>query len=233
MLEVIYHWHSFVEIANHNWSIFIDPFITGNPVCDITLESINKDKIKAIILTHGHQDHIGDTFSLLTQKKDLPIFATYEIGNFLQSAYNAENVFHMHVGWERAFQDFEVKFVSAVHWGGIWESNAVTGLATWVIVRIDGKSIYHAWDTALNYDMKLLSEYDKIDLAFLPIGWNFTMGIDDAVIATSFVKPKTVVPIHYNTWWVIAQDPIDFARKVMSEWFATPKVLNPWQKIVY
>lgn len=83
-----------------------------------------------------------------------------------------------------------------------------------MIIRAEGKNIYHAGDTALTYDMKLLGEYDSIDVAFLPIGDNFTMGIDDAVIATSFINPKKVVPIHYDTFAPIKVDVSEFMEKV-------------------
>ena len=81
---------------------------------------------------------------------------------------------------------------------------------------MDGKTIYHAGDTGLFYDMKLIGEMNNIDLAFLPIGDNFTMGVTDAVKAVEFLNPKKVVPIHYKTWPVIDAEPLEFADKLKS-----------------
>jgi L-ascorbate metabolism protein UlaG (beta-lactamase superfamily) len=94
------------------------------------------------------------------------------------------------------------------------------------------KTIYHAWDTALTMDMKLLWDYEKLDLSFVPIWWNFTMWIDDAIIACSFIKSKIVVPIHYDTFDIIKVDAWEFARKLLQENYWVPKLLVPWQEIV-
>lgn len=121
----------------------------------------------------------------------------------------------MGVGGEYDFKEFKVKLVTALHGGGIADLDSnITCSPTGVIVRVEGKNIYHAGDTALTYDMKLLGEYDSIDLAFLPIGNNYTMGIDDAVIATSFIKPKKVVPIHFNTFPLIQVNTEQFTYKL-------------------
>jgi L-ascorbate metabolism protein UlaG (beta-lactamase superfamily) len=159
--------------------------------------------------------------------------ATFELAQYLQNVHGLENVHPMHIGGEHNFGDFSVKFVPAVHGGGIADlTNGYVTFPAGVVVRIDGYNIYHAGDTGLTYDMKLLGDYDSIDVAFLPIGDNFTMGIKDAVIATAFVKPKIVVPIHYSTWPVIEADPTEFARLVMLENLSTPKILAPGQGIV-
>ena len=103
--------------------------------------------------------------------------------------------------------------------------------AAWVILEMDWKKIYHAGDTALHYDMKLLKD-EKIDLAFLPIGDNFTMWIKDAIKAVEFIKPKMVVPMHYDTFDVIKADPMKFAQDIMLSNLSTCKVLAPGQAVV-
>ncbi len=230
-MKIIFHWHAFVEIESEKWSILIDPFITNNPQCDIKLEDILSKNIIWIINTHWHWDHIWDS-PIISQKSWAKIIATYELSQWYIKEKWIENIHSMHIWWEFNFGNYSVKFVPAVHWGGIADiGNWYTTFAAWVIVRINWKNIYHAGDTWLTYDMKLLWDYDKIDLAFLPIWWNFTMWINDAVIATKFIKPKIVVPMHYDTWDIIKADPIEFSRLVMLENISTPKILKPGQYI--
>jgi len=233
MIETIFHWHAFVEIYKEGWgSILIDPFISGNPKTDVSLDQILEKKVKAIVLTHWHSDHLWDTPEI-AKKTWCLVIATFELAQYLQNIQWLQLVHPMHIGGEYNFGDFSVKFVPAVHGWGIADlSTPYVTFPAGVIVRIDWKNIYHAGDTGLTYDMKLLGEYDNIDIAFLPIWWNFTMGIDDAIIATKFIKPKIVVPIHYSTWQVIDADPVEFARKVMLENISVPKVLNPWQSVI-
>ncbi len=231
-MQIIFHWHAFVEVLLSNWkSILIDPFITNNPQARITLEEILQKNILAIINTHWHQDHIWDSPEIARQTW-AKIITTFELAQWYLKEQNIESVHAMHIGWEADFGEFKVKFTPAVHGGWIWDiGNWYATFPAWVVLRVEWKNIYHAWDTGLTYDMKLLGEYDSIDVAFLPIGDNFTMGIQDAVIATKFIKPKIVVPIHYNTWPVIQADPIEFSRLVMLENLAIPKVLEPGQYI--
>ncbi|HSG99871.1 MAG TPA: metal-dependent hydrolase, partial [candidate division Zixibacteria bacterium] len=121
-----------------------------------------------------------------------------------------------------------VKFTTALHSGGSGElGERYTGVAAGVIVQLGGKLIHHAGDTALTYDMRLIADRFNIDLAFLPIGSNFTMDIDDAVRAVEFIHPKKVVPIHYNTWAPIAADPQEFADKVRAAGGCEPYPLAP------
>lgn len=223
-MEIIYHWHSFIEF---DW-ILIDPFITSNPKCDITIENILENDIKYVILTHWHYDHYWDV-EILAEKKEITIIAVYELARFLLERWY--KVHSMHIWWWVNLWDFQVRFTPATHWWLIMDSWLYSP-PTWVLVKKDWYVIYHAWDTWLDYNMKLLWDYERIDVAFLPIWWNFTMDVDQAVIATSFIKPRYVVPIHYDTWPIIQADPIDFAKKIMLNNLSIPKVLQPWQSIV-
>lgn len=230
-MEIVYYWHSFVEILTDFGSILIDPFITNNASCPITVKDVYKKKIIAVINTHWHIDHIGDTANIAHESK-CKVVATFELAMYHKNKNYIRNIIPMHIWGEFKFKKFSVKFVNAVHGGGIGEYPFENWKAAWVIVRINWKNIYHAGDTALTYDMKLLWDYDNIDVALLPIWWVFTMWVDDAVVATKLIKPKIVVPIHYNTWETIKADPQIFAKKIMQENVSNPKVLLPSQSIV-
>jgi L-ascorbate metabolism protein UlaG (beta-lactamase superfamily) len=228
-MKIIYHSHSFIEIELKSWSILIDPFITWNPTIKSSLEDILAKKILSVVLTHGHSDHIWDT-EKICKKTNCLLISIFEISNYFWKEKWLTNLHAMHIWWEFDFWEYKIKYTKAVH--GWWVDDMrswYTTLAAWIIVRIEWKNIYHAWDTALNYDMKLLSEYDSIDLAFLPIWGNFTMWIYDAVIATKdFIKPKKVVPIHYNTFDIIKANPEDFIKKVWDIW----KIVKFWDSII-
>lgn len=227
-MKITYHSHSFVEIILASWSILIDPFITGNSTINSKLDDFLNKKILAVILTHWHKDHIWDT-EIICKNTGSLLISTFEISNYFKIVKWLTNLHSMYIWWEFDFWDYRVKYVLAVH--GWWVADMVSGYTTtpaWVVIRSEWKNIYHAWDTWLTYDMKLLSEYDNIDLAFLPIWWNFTMWIDDAVIATKdFIKPKKVVPIHYNTFWSIKANPQEFIDKVWKIGI----MLNYWESI--
>lgn len=230
-LEVYFHWHSFVEIVSEKWSILIDPFVEGNSLCDISLHDLYKKKILCIINTHGHDDHIWNTVEI-AKKTDTLVVSTFELAWYHMKVNWLKNVHAMHIWWEHKFEDFSIKFVTAVHGWSISSIHNLPWTPAWVIVRLNWKNIYHAWDTWLTMDMKLLGDYDNIDVAFLPVWDNFTMWVKDAVIATSFIKPKIVVPMHYNTWPIINADVQEFARLIMLDNLATQKILSPGQCVV-
>lgn len=229
MLETIFHGHAFVEVTNGEKRILIDPFITGNTQCELSLEQVKEMQIDAIAITHGHSDHIGDTVEIAKQTWCL-VIATFEVVQWLLGQW-LSNLSAQGVGWEVAYDWFSVKYTPALHGGQIADSQ-ITSVAAGVLLRIGGKTIYHAGDTALTMEMSLLGKYESIDLALVPIGDRFTMWIADAVRAVEMIWPSYVVPIHYNTWQLIKVDAGEFARKVMQETSAVPKVLNPGQAVV-
>ena len=229
-MKVIFHSHAFLEIQKDDYSILIDPYINWNTYCDVSLDDICKKNIKLILITHWHMDHIWDT-PFIVNKVWTKVVSTFEVIQFLIKEYNIPSFHSMHIGWSFDFEWVKVKFVNAVH-GGWVGPNLLWWKAAGIIVEINWKKIYHAWDTALTYDMKLLEE-EKLDLAFLPIWDNFTMWIKDAIKAVEFIKPKMVVPIHYNTFDTIKQDPEVFKNEVEMRSLSSWKVLNPWEYIVF
>ncbi|EMT45427.1 metal-dependent hydrolase [Anoxybacillus flavithermus] len=210
-MKVTYHGHSVVKIETSGKTIFIDPFITGNPTTDLKAEDVYVD---VILLTHGHNDHVGDTVAL-AKKHDALVIAPYELATYL--GWKGVRVHPMHIGGSFSFDFGKVKLTQAFHGSSYVEENETivyTGMPSGILFSAEGKTIYHAGDTALFSDMKLIGEMNDIDVAFLPIGDNFTMGPEDAAVAARWLKAKIAVPIHYNTFPVIQQDPQRFVKMI-------------------
>lgn len=213
--------HAAVQLTNGETTILIDPFLTDNPQAKISADEVGAD---FIILTHGHGDHLGDTVAI-AKRTGAQCIAPFELA--LRLGKQGCLAHPMGVGGSFEFPFGWVKYTIAHHSAGVGELGDVyAGTAAGVIVSFDGKLIHHAGDTALTYDMKLIAERFAIDLAFLPIGSNFTMDVDDAVRAVEFIKPKRVVPVHYNTWPPIEADADDFAEKVRAGGISEPVVLE-------
>lgn len=224
-MKVSYHGHSVVKIQTDKHTIVIDPFINGNGQTDLKVEDL---KVDVILLTHGHNDHVGDTIQLAKQNNAL-VVAPFELATYL--GWKGLNVHPMHIGGSHNFDFGTVKLTQAFHGSSYEEEDQkiiYTGMPAGILFKKDGKTVYHAGDTGLYSDMKLLGEFEDIDLAFLPIGDNFTMGPEDAAIAAKWIKAKTVVPMHYNTFPVIEQDPKDFVSRLTGK---TGKVMEAGESI--
>ncbi|NJD23710.1 MAG: metal-dependent hydrolase [Melioribacter sp.] len=207
-MKLKYFSHSAFQITTDaGKKILIDPFLDGNPTSPVKSKDVDAD---FIILTHGHGDHIGDSFSIAKRCGSLFICCN-ELANYCSSkGFNAHN---MHIGGSHNFEFGRVKFTIAHH-GSMTSDNYYAGEASGVILSIDGKNLYHTGDTGLFYDMKLIGEMTPLDYMLLPIGDNYTMGITDAVKAVELANPKTAIPMHYNTFPVIQSDPEDFKKRV-------------------
>ncbi|MFV0436780.1 MAG: metal-dependent hydrolase [Desulfopila sp.] len=198
---------SFQIITDAGQTILIDPFLDGNPNAPVSSEAVSAD---FIVLTHAHGDHLGDALKIGKRCNSLVIsvneLAIYCSGKGL-SAHN------MHIGGGHQFPFGHLKFTIAHH-GSSTPEGGYAGEPAGVVLTIDGKSLYHTGDTGLFYDMKLIGEMTPLDYMLLPIGDNFTMGIDDAVKAVELANPKVAIPMHYNTFPVIQADPQQFKSKV-------------------
>lgn len=229
-MQVYYHGHSFVEIETEQGSILIDPFVTGNSKCDISLKDIFSKNITHILLTHGHYDHVGDTVEIAKNIPDCMVVGIQQLMNWIQNQW-VVNIWCVSQIWEIFdAHNFSVRFVKADHpnqtpdW---WDAGFPAGL----MVSIWWKVIYHAGDTNFFEEM-IEFKLDKIDLALLPIGARYTMDISQAIQTSSLIWAKIIVPIHYNTSSDIKVDDIEFARQIMLKQYGIPKVLRPGQYIV-
>ena len=226
-MKLGYHGHSCISIeTNEGINLIIDPFITGNTLSDLISKEVRVDYI---LVTHGHNDHLGDTVEL-AKKNNATVIACPEIIHFV-ALKGVQKTHGMNLGGSFSFPFGQVKMVYAQHSSGYEteEELLYMGNPGGFVITIEDKSIYHAGDTAYFSDMSLVKEDFDIEVAFLPIGDNFTMGINDAVKASRAVGAKVNVPIHYNTFPVIKQDPHLFVELLKDN---TGKVMTVGEQII-
>ncbi len=209
-MKLRYFSHSAFQITTDSGkTILIDPFFTGNPTSPVSAEDVRADYI---ILTHAHGDHLGDAFAI-ADRTNPTFICVNELANYCAAkGYTAHN---MHIGGGYNFDFGRVKFTIAHH-GSQTPDNQYAGEPAGVIISADGKNLYHCGDTGLFYDMKLIGEMTPLDYMLVPIGDNFTMGIEDAAKAVELANPATAIPMHYNTFSVIEADPQEFKKRLDS-----------------
>jgi L-ascorbate metabolism protein UlaG (beta-lactamase superfamily) len=193
--------------------VLIDPFIPEG--------SVARTDPDIVVVTHGHHDHLGEAAAL--KKKTV---AVGEIAHYLTAkGVPAEG---MNIGGTLTLDGVRFTMTPALHSSRIDDGDAVVnaGLAAGFVIRMDGVSVYHAGDTALFSDMKLIGSLYHPDIALLPIGGRYTMGPDEAMIAANFIGAKTVIPVHYNTWDKIAVDPVPFKTAIERTTDMTVQILS-------
>jgi L-ascorbate metabolism protein UlaG (beta-lactamase superfamily) len=219
MSRAVYLGHAAVLLTHGKHRLLIDPFLTGNPRAAARADEIAADYI---LVSHGHDDHLGDTIPI-ARRTGATVIAAYELAAYC--AAEGVETHAMHIGGAHDFDFGRVKLTIAHHGGGAGaDASRYTGPPVGFLITLGESTIYHPGDTGLFYDMKLIGETNRIELAFLPIGDNFTMGIDDAVRAVEFLHARRVVPIHYGTFPDVAADPHVFAARVTG---AQVTVLEP------
>ncbi len=198
--------------------ILIDPFIEGGSVLDTTPD--------LVAVTHGHDDHLGETVALA--KKTIAIT---EIAKYLKS--KGLPVEGMNIGGTITIDDVSFTMTPALHssWIGEAGSGCCGGTAAGFVISMDGIKVYHAGDTGLFSDMKLIGDLYHPDIALLPIGGRYTMGTAEAMMAAQFIGAKLVIPVHYNTWDKIAADPHPFKRAMEKTTDIRVTVLQPGESI--
>ena len=216
MLTYNYYGHACFLLDDGTTKILVDPFLTGNPQASISEEDVEADYI---LITHAHGDHLGDAASIAF-RTDATCIGIPEITDFGGQRVKAIG---MNLGGTVETSFGFVRMVPAFHSSGIGG-----GIACGFVIGVGGKVIYFAGDSCLFGDMKLIGERDKIDYAILPIGGHYTMDPVDAAKAVEFLGAANAIPVHYNTWDIIKQNPEDFAKLVKG---AKVHIVKPGQSI--
>ena len=223
-IKLTWYSHACFLIETGQTRLLTDPFLTGNPLAPGKADEIQTDYI---LVSHGHGDHLGDTVQI-AKRNGATVISNYEIQTWLVNQ-GVENTHPQHIGGGFDYPWGRVKLTIAQH-GSALPDGSYGGNPCGFLFYIADKKIYHACDTGLFYDMKLIGE-EGIDLAILPIGDNFTMGPADALRAVKLIEPAQVVPIHYDTFDVIKQDPHAWAERVKKETTAKAIVMKPGESL--
>lgn len=218
MVTLSYLGHSCFILRSEQDSLIFDPHINGNPGAgEIDPQDI---KVDYVLVSHAHADHLGDAVEIC-QHNNAILVSTFEVGNLCRSQ-GVSRIHTGHIGGRVNFPFGYLRFTPALHGAGV-----AGGLACGFYVNFHRQGIYFAGDTGLFSDMKLLGQLEEIDYALLPIGDNYTMGPADAALAAEMLRPRAVIPMHYNTFELIRQDPYQFKNQVEARCLARVEVMEP------
>jgi L-ascorbate metabolism protein UlaG (beta-lactamase superfamily) len=223
-IKMTYLGHSAFRLETGGKNILIDPFLAGNPTAAVKPDNMPAD---LILVTHGHSDHLGDAIAI-AKRTGATIMGVIELANYC--AEKGAKTIDGNIGGVNTLPYCEVKYFPAFH-GSTSPDGQTLGNPCSYVLSAERKHIFHAGDTALFGDMALIADQFDLDVACLPIGGHYTMGIDDAVRAQALLRAKTVVPMHYNTWDVISADPLEFGSKIAKQGIGNCKVLRPGETL--
>jgi len=225
-LEIFWVGHaSFRLVTPGGKVVYIDPWINGNPVSPIKMDDVKEANL--VLVTHGHEDHVGDSLDIV-RRTGAVLVAIPEIGFYAEKKgfpYGGANNYPLHIGGSATVQGLRVSMVFAAHsseiYGEEWlKEKAVTlgsGCCGFVLEAENGVRVYHSGDTGLFGDMALIRELHRPTIALLPIGGRYTMDVRQASIAARLLKPRVLIPMHYNTYPDQAANTEDLKRLVRKE----------------
>ena len=205
-MKITYLGHSAFEISTNKGKILVDPFLVCMP-------QYNPSGVCDIFVTHGHSDHLGSAIEL-SSKTEAPITAVFELANYC--ARQGASINSMGLGAWKEYPWGRAILVPAFHSSSTPDGH-YAGCPCGVIFDIEGKTIYHAGDTCLNSEMKVIGELYQPDISMLPIGGTYTMDVEHAAIAAEWLQTTCVIPMHYNTFDAIKTDINEFVRRFREE----------------
>lgn len=213
--------HAALGLETGGYKLIVDPFLEGNPAASIAPEAVEAD---FILISHGHGDHVSDMVPI-AKRTGAMVISNFEIITWCEQQ-GLKNVHAQHIGGGHKHPFGYLKLTLALHGSALPDGSDGGNPCGFLLTTNDGRKVYLAQDTGLFGDMRLIGE-EGLDLAVVPIGDNYTMGPDDALRAVKFLEPKVVIPIHYNTWDLIAQDEKAWAERVQTETKTKPVILKP------
>lgn len=218
--KLTWHGHAAIGIETDGHRLLVDPFLSGNPAAATDAGSLTPE---FILVSHGHGDHVGDAVTI-ARRTGATVISNFEICNWFEKQGVKTHAQHIGGGYHHPFG--YLKLTLALHGSALPDGSYGGNPCGFLLSTKDHHKVYLACDTGLFGDMRLIGE-EGVDLAVLPIGDNFTMGPDDALRAVKLIQPKHVIPVHYNTFGLIAQDAEAWAARVKAETGAIPHVLKP------
>ncbi len=225
-LDIKYLGHSAFQFKVAGAEILIDPFLSQNPSYK---GDINELKPQHIFVTHAHSDHLGDAIEI-SKRTGATIHAVFELALYCEA--RGAKVNPIGLGARLEFDWGIVTFMPAAHSSSVPEGQYV-GVASSIVFTFKNKKVFHAGDTGLCADLRMIGDVYKPEIALLPIGGQFTMDIKEAVLAAKWLNAKQVIPMHYNTFPQISVDVNDFRTLMESESMIKPVVLSPEEVVSY
>ena len=219
--KLTWYGHAALGLETGGYKLVIDPFFEGNPAAPISPGVVEAD---FILVSHGHGDHVGDAIAI-AKRTGATIISNFEIASWFEGQ-GVEKTHGQHLGGGHKHPFGYLKLTLALHGSMLPDGSYGGNPCGFLLTTNDGKKLYFAQDTGLFGDMKMIGE-EGLDLAVIPIGDNYTMGPDDALRAVKLLTPKVVVPIHYNTWDLLAQDASAWAERVQKDTKTKAAILKP------
>lgn len=222
MLTFTYYGHSAFLLDDGKYKVLFDPFLTGNPKAAIKAEDVDCD---FILISHAHGDHLGDAPEIAA-RTGAELVSTPEVLSVCEARVPGLKQHPMNLGGSLTLPFGKVRMTLAQHSAGV-----AGGIACGFVVYMGGEVVYFAGDTALFSDMQLIGHKDQLDYALLPIGDNYTMGLEDAAMAAQLLNVRHVIPIHYNTWPIINQDVRHYKEITEAMSRAEVHIVDPGQSL--